>query len=305
MKKLGIWLCTLLLLAIAFGPLPLEACAAEGQEISIPVSVLTEGSEADLKAVYTVEMAGKTSDAPMPEGSVGGIYQLDLKAGASGTLRIPCNRLGIYDYTIRQIPGGDENCDYDMRSFLLRLFVTVDADGNYTASAVIYGQEGHKEAAILFRNRWADPAYVTLSAIKTLDGNTPQDGDFTFRLISESGETLFETKNRGRHVTFPALRFDKVGTYRYFLKERAGSSGKIIYDKVVYTITVEVTKDTDYHAQISYERNGKPFSGTPYFANYTDTGTPKTGDSIGIYAMMLGLSATGLGLVLLFKRKKQ
>ena len=303
MRKLGIWLCTLLI-AVVSGPMALEARAAQGMEVSIPVSVLAEGSEPDRNAVYTVELTAKTSGAPMPEGSTGGVYQVNLKADTAGLFRIPCDRLGVFDYSIRQIPGGDENCTYDMEYFLLRVFVTVDTDGKLTASAVIYGQEGTKEPAILLHNRWADPVYVTFSAIKTLDGNTPQDGEFSFRLISESGEILFETKNNGRNVTFPALRFDRVGSYRYFLKETVGTGGKIIYDKAVYTITVEVTKDPDYHAWISYERNGKPFSGTPYFANYTDTGTPKTGDTIAIYAMMLGLSATGLGLALLFKRKK-
>lgn len=297
MKKLGIW--SWVLLVLVFGILPVNALGTETETVAIPVQVLPEGEE------YTVVLEAETAGAPMPEGSDGKSFRLLLKGGETGEFLIPCDRMGVFDYCIRELPGEDPGCTYDSREYRLRLYVTAGEDGRACASALLYGQEGRKEPAVLFRNRWAEPVYVTIRALKTLDGNTPEDGAFTFRLLAENGEVLFEEENKGRRVTFPALRFDAEGTYRFFLKEKAGKDDEILYDRAVYTIQVEVTKDTDYRAQVTYLRNGKPYSGTPAFANYTDTGSPKTGDDIGIYAAVLVLSAGALGSLLAFRRKKR
>lgn len=302
MKKLGIWSCILLVLFAA--AVPGHAFAAEREQISIPVRVLTEGSEPDRNGVYTVELLAQTPGSPMPEGSTAGVYRLSLKGGSTGHIVIPCDVLGVFDYRIRQVPGTDSDCIYDEQTYRLRLYVTEREDGSLSASAMLYDREEEKQTEILFCNHWADPVYLTLSARKTMDGSTPKDGAFTFRLLSEDGKVLHEVKNKGRRVTFPALRFDREGTYRFFLKEVAGRNRKILYDRSVYTITVTVTKDTDYRTQVTYERNGKSWSGTPSFANYTDTGSPKTGDAIGIYITVLGLSTLALA-VLLFRRKRR
>lgn len=302
MKKLGIWISVLLILAMT---VPGKAFAAETAEVLIPVTVLAEGSEADLNALYTVELIPLTPGCPMPAGSEGGGYRMRMKAGNTESIRIPCDALGVYDYTIRQAQGEDPDCTYDSRGYRLRLFVTAAEDGTIAVSALLYGQEETKVPEVLFRNHWAEPVYVTLSALKTMDGKTPEDGRFSFRLIAEDGEILFEQENRGRRITFPELRFDQTGTYRFFLKEVTGTDKKVLYDRTVYTITVEVTKDTDYRATVTYERNGKPWSGTPTFRNYTDTGSPKTGDDIGKFVMLLGLSAAALAAMLVYRRKKQ
>lgn len=302
MKKLGIWITVLLILMTA---MPMKAFAAEPSEAFIPVTVLAEGSQQDPEAMYTIELIPLTPGCPMPQGSEGGRYRMPVIGGEETFIRIPCDTLGVYDYTIRQVPGEEPDCSYDGSSYRLRLFVTAAEDGSTVVSGLIYGQEGTKVPAVLFRNHWVEPVYVRLSALKAMDGKTPEDGQFLFRLIGEDGEILFETKNLGRYVTFPELRFDREGTYRYFLKEVAGKDKKILYDRTVYTVTVEVTKDTDYHARVTYERNGKPWSGTPVFRNYTDTGSPKTGDEIGRYVWLLGLSGTALAALFVYRRRKQ
>lgn len=297
MKRLGIWMAALLMLLA----LPVQASGAEMQEVLIPVSVTAEGAVQD--ADYTVELTALTPGCPMPVGSIGNVYRMDLKS--TGEIRIPCDTLGVYDYRIRQVPGEDPACTYDPREYRLRLFVTTE-DGETAVTALIYGQEGTKVPEVHFRNYWAQPAEVVISALKTLDGRTPEDGQFSFLLISETGEVLHEVRNLGRHVTFPVLRFDRPGIYRYFLKEVKGSGKKIIYDRTVYTVTVEVTLDGDYRAAVTYERNGKPFFGTPSFANYTDTGSPKTGDIIGRWFAAMILSAAGLlGIGMWRKRKRR
>lgn len=295
MKKLGIWFGLLLVML-----LPVRASAAQMQEILIPVTVLTEGNVPDTP--YTVELVPLTPGCPMPEGSSGNSCRIELKN--SGSFCICCDRLGVFDYQIRQVPGEAPECTWDESVYRLRLAVTVQEDGSTAVSALIYGQEETKQPAAVFRNYWARPVQIQLSALKTLDGRTPEDGAFSFRLISEDGEILHEVKNVGRNVIFPVMEFQQEGTYRYFLKEVKGDAKKILYDRTVYTIIVEVTLDGDYRARVSYERNGKPYSGTPSFANYTDTGSPKTGDTIGRAFAVLMFSTAGLAGIYLCKRKK-
>lgn len=297
MKKLGIWLSLLLMTAQILLGTGIKTFAAEAVQIRIPVSVLAEGSEPDPKAVYTLEVIPVTEDSPAPDHS-----RLRLLAGEPGSIGFICDRAGVFDYTVRQIPGTDPDCTYDDRSFRLRLFVT-ETEGTLSASAVVYGEQGDKEPQLLFRNRWADPAYVVFTAWKTLDGMTPEEGAFTFRLLEADGTLLYQEENKGRRVTFQPIRYDREGTYRYELKEQAETGDKIIYDRTVYTATVKVTKDTDYHAEVTWQRNGKPYSGIPVFTNYTEGTSPKTGDTIGIYGTVLLLSAAGL-ILLLRKQKK-
>lgn len=302
MKKLGTWLCLLLLVLPL---LPLQTFAAEAALAEIPVRIQAEGGQSNREERYTVELKPVTPGAPMPADSIVETWQMQLKAGETGYIRIPCEKLGVFDYTIRQIPGLDADCTYDPAVFRLRLLVTQGEDGEKTVNALLYGLGEEKRASVLFQNRWALPAFVTFSAWKTMDGETPEDGAFSFRLLSEDGTLLHEVKNDGRRVRFPELRFDKAGTFRFFLKEVAANNRKILYDRSVYTITVTVTKDGDYRASVAYERNGKPWSGMPSFTNYTDTGSPKTGDTIGLWVALLGLSALALAVLLTFRRKKQ
>lgn len=296
----------LLTLALALGMVPTAALAAQTQTAVIPVEITLEGPAQERGETFTVELEAKETGYPMPAGSQGKVCCMTLQGASSGSIRIPCEELGVFEYTIRQRPGTDPDCTYDARQYTLRVFVTADETGEKIVTAVLRDPGGEKTDQVRFHNRYAAPVSVSLSARKTLDGGTPKDGAFTFRLLSEDGTVLFEEKNDGRQVCFPAMKFDAAGTYRYFLKEVKGKDSGIIYDRAVYTVTVEVTKDVDYRAKVTYERNGKAWSGTPAFANYTDTGNAKTGDNIGIYVTGLILSAAGLGLLggLLRKRRK-
>ncbi len=298
MKKWGIWLS---LLAVLLAGLPVQTRAADTGEILIPVSVLSEGYQPDPDAIYTVELAAQTEGAPMPEGSAGDRCRLEMKNGST-VLKFRCEMLGVFDYTVRQIPGSAPECTYDDEVFRLRLFVTKTETGDMAVSAVVYGQDESKAANILFRNYWAKPVWVTLTAAKLLDGGTPEDDAFTFQLLTWGGQEL-RAKNQGRRVEFPELRFDAEGTYWYELKEKAGKEEGIFYDTSVYSILIHVTKDRDYHAEVEIRRNDEPYEGIPVFRNYTEGGTPQTGDTVGIPLTVTLLSGAAL-LILLRKRSK-
>ena len=303
MKKLGIW--SMILLVLVFGTMPVPVLAAERTEVSIPVRIMAVGTEPDQTAEYTLELVPQTPGCPMPENWEGDAYRMNLRSGRTENLCIPCDTLGVFDYVLRQIPGTDPDCTYDRREYRIRLYATAAEDGSISTAAMLYGQDAGKETTALFRNHWAAPAYVTISARKTLDGATPEDGAFTFRLTSEDGGLQYEEKNLGRRVVFPALRFDTEGTFRFLLEEVEGSEKGILYDTTKYTIVIDVVRDGDYHANVHYACGDKPWSGFLYFRNYTDTGSPKTGDTIGTWLGLLGFSAVALGVLLAAHRKRQ
>ena len=265
--------------------MPLGAAAAEHNVVEIPVSVMVDGSEPDWNAVYTLELAAQSPDCPMPEGSRNGIYRLAVKGGSTGILWLPGGEPGIYEYVLRQISGKEGDCRYDEQEYRIQLLVTEEE-----ISAEAYKPDGTKVTDILFRNRWAEPVWVTLSAWVTLDGSPPEDGVLSCLLLSEEGEELYRVKNQGRHAVFPPLHFDREGVCRYEMKEVAVAGDGIVYDRAVYTIFVTVRKEADYQAEVSILRNGKPYSGTPLFANESEEGIPKTGDKIGLWLLILVFS---------------
>lgn len=297
------WISALWAVILALSSVGTAAFAAEGTAV-IPLEIRLEGALPQTNETYVVELLPESTDCPMPGGSENGRCRLTLTGAASGSIRLPCDQVGVFDYTIRQIPGKNPNCTYDQRVYELTVFVTRSEDGETDISAVVYGSDGGKLDGIVFRNVYANPDSVTITATKTLDGKTPQDGAFSFRLLDEEGNVVYETENDGTRVTFPTMRYEETGTYRYYLKEVKGDDDGIIYDRTVYTVTVEVTKDTNYHAAVTYERNGKAYTGTPKFSNFTQSAVPKTGDGIGIYAAGLPLSAAALVLLWRMKRKK-
>lgn len=282
-------------LMLAAGVLVLPVCAAETAVIPVEIRVMGDQRE----ETFTVELTPETADCPMPAAS-----RLKLTGGSSGSFRIPCDREGVFSYTLRQLAGTDPACTYDARVYDLTVFATRTEQGDLDISAVVDGPDGSKLDRVVFRNVYAGPVSVSLSARKTLDGGTPKNGAFAFRLLDEKGNIVFEAENQGRSVTFPALTFAEAGTYLYYLKEIKGDDHRIIYDRTVYTAVIEVTKDVGYQVTVTWERNGKPYSGVPAFANYTETGVPKTGDSIGIWLVGLTMSAGALAMLPVTKRRK-
>jgi len=248
--------------------------------------------------VYTLELVPQSADCPMPEESRNGVYRMAVKGGSTGTIRLNCERLGSYDYSLRQIPGKEQNCSYDDRVLMLRIQV---AEGSVSTEAM--DPEGSPMTDLLFRNRWAEPAWVTFSAWVTLDSAPPEDGAFACLLLSEDGERIAEIKNQGRYVAFPPLRFAEEGIFRYMIKEVAETDKGVVYDRAVYTMTVAVHQEGDYFAEVSCTRNGEPYAGTPCFSNDTEGSIPKTGDGIGLWVTVMILSAASLLAMISLKRR--
>lgn len=278
--------------------LPAGAEADTFGRVDIPVSVLAEGSEPDWNAVYTVELIPQDPDCPMPEGSRDGRYRMALKGGSTGVIYLDCQTPGEYAYCLRQIPGKDQDCSYDLREFRLEITVTENVIETEAADP-----EGNTVDEILFRNRWAEPAWVVFSSWVSMDSLPPKDSAFSCLLLMEDGQKIARIGNQGKHVVFPALRFAEEGVYRYIMKEVAEPGEGVVYDRAVYTMTVTVHREKDYLAEVSCARNGEAYTGTPCFFNYTEGSIPKTGDGIGIWVAVMLLSAASLLGILGVRRK--
>lgn len=190
---------------------------------------------------------------------------------------------GTHIYTMREIGAGTTaaGVTYDMTTYQV------------TATVVKIGNELRVDFAIdgadgaVFKNAYkAKGTTVIIGATKTLEGRTLAAGEFTFKLTGADGRT-YEAKNAADgSIEFPAIDFDKVGTYDFTLVEMNDGQTGITYDGRSYKVTVVVTDDGKGNlvANVTWP-NGTP----PTFKNtYTKPapavtpGTPGTSGPSGM-----------------------
>lgn len=213
---------------------------------------------------------------------------------------------GTHIYTMREIGAGTTaaGVTYDATTYQVTADV-VEIDNELRVDFAIDGTDG-----AVFKNAYkAKGTTVIIGATKTLEGRTLAAGEFTFKLTGADGRT-YEAKNAadGR-IEFPAIDFDKVGTYDFTLVEMNDGQTGITYDDRSYKVTVVVTDDGKGNlvANVTWP-NGTP----PTFKNtYTKPvpavtpGTPgkppvrfaKTGDETTSIACVATLAILAAGAV--------
>lgn len=147
---------------------------------------------------------------------------------------------GTHIYTMREIGAGTTaaGVTYDTTTYQV------------TAAVVKIGNELRVDFAIdgadgaVFKNAYKTKGTtVIIGATKTLEGRTLAAGEFTFKLTGADGRT-YEAKNAADgSIEFPAIDFDKVGTYDFTLVEMNDGQTGITYDGRSYKVTVVVTDD--------------------------------------------------------------
>ncbi len=141
-------------------------------------------------------------------------------------------------------------------------FTEISPTATFTATA----------ATLAFHNTYdATAAEIAPSVTKKLDGRKIMDGEtFTFGIFdgdTKVSEITVTGDGLGNEITgtFPKMTFDKVGTYRYTVKEIAGSNGAITYSTEEYDLVVTVTdKGGVLEATYIYEN---AVTQTPVFTN--------------------------------------
>ena len=148
---------------------------------------------------------------------------------------------GTHRYTLHEVGGGTvaNGVTYDGATYTVVTTVKDNRDGTLS---VTHALEGAREAT--FANAYqATSTTVTIGASKTLVGKNLEDGQFTFVLTAADGTELKAKNAADGKIAFPALTFDKPGTYEFALTELDDAQANVTYDKRAYKVTVTVIDD--------------------------------------------------------------
>ena len=150
-----------------------------------------------------------------------------------------------YHYKVREAGAGTtvDGVTYDGATFTVTTVVADDGKGGLAVTHKLADGEG-----IAFANAYAaEPTSVVIGAAKVLEGKDLVDGQFTFKLTGADGTELEASNAADGTVTFPAITFDKVGTYTYIVAEVDDEQANVTYDGATYEVTVTVTDDGKGH----------------------------------------------------------
>ena len=148
---------------------------------------------------------------------------------------------GTHRYTLHEVGGGTvaNGVTYDGATYTVVTTVKDNGDGTLSVSHAL---EGAREAT--FANAYqATSTTVVIGASKTLVGKNLEDGQFTFVLTAADGTELKAKNAADGKIAFPALTFDKPGTYEFALTELDDAQANVTYDKHAYKVTVTVVDD--------------------------------------------------------------
>ena len=291
---------------------PSLVMAADNPTLKIGATTTLSGKLPESPEDFIIKLSADEPGNPMPEGSIDG--SITIKISGADTESFPeivFDRVGIYHYSIDEIPGLNPDITYDSHHYKMTVSITSTETGELEMSTAIY-EEGDSEklTAILFNNSYVDSGTLIVQAKKTLDNEVPKDERFSFILTNDSGEILQRKTNIADQIMFDEILFDEEGEIIFFIKEEQGSELSVVYDQTVYKVIVDVFKNTsgDYDTSISYEKDGQEYKGVPIFANKTKAiiDVPKTGEitttPIVIILIIIALAAIN---ALIFIKKKE
>lgn len=325
-KKMKQFIMALMVIVMSVTILAVPA-AAEGYTASIPVEVRIDPHYVpDQKDTFEIKVTPGSADFPMPAGCSNGVYK--IVGDDKGSLDFTLPGLGVYTYEISQVDRDrNDNCYVDSAVYDLTIYVINENAANPSQGGIVVqvtlklrgDKNDPKPEEVLFVNKYAKPITVELAAKKTYNSKTPKTGLFDFVLKDAAGTTLETVSNVGKNVTFKSFVYDKAGTYVYEISEVNDKRPGVIFDKSVYTVTVEVFRDTndqgdsigDYKAEVTYTKNDKTVEADDVvFVNKSKTGgNPFTGDlfRMGLWISVMAISLVGILvlLVMWFKNKKK
>ena len=166
--------------------------------------------------------------------------------------KITYTKPGNHLYMVREVNQGETGITYDDQTYMIHSRITDNGDGTLKAEHQVLAGIGEDDQmipaegnAITFQNSYkAEPANITIEAVKKLEGGTLKEGQFTFQLKDKDGKAAAEVKNKkDGAVRFVNLTFDSEGTYEYTISEVNDKQTGVTYDENVYKLTVSVTDD--------------------------------------------------------------
>lgn len=180
------------------------------------------------------------------------------------------DKAGTHAYTLREVKGGttSKGVTYSDAKFTIVTTITDNGDGTLSAQHVLKNAE-----AAIFKNTYnVTPLETELDfgLSKAIDGRDWTDGDeFSFTITAPEGAPLPDpatvtVNKRDAKDGIAAIKFGKIhyaaaGTYKYEIRENAGSTVGMTYDAHVATAEVTVTEDSDgtLTANVTKKENGR------------------------------------------------
>lgn len=192
---------------------------------------------------------------------------------------------GKHTYTLREANGGttSKGITYSNAKYTIVTTITDKGDGTLKAEHVL---KGDKPAT--FENSYSvtpTDADLDFGLSKAIDGREWTDGDeFSFTITAPDGTPLpnpatvtvskRDTKDGIAAIKFGKIRYTAAGTYKYEIRENAGSTVGMTYDAHVATAEVTVTEDGEgkLTANVTKKENGRFTNTYRTELNYTAAG---------------------------------
>lgn len=180
------------------------------------------------------------------------------------------DKAGTHAYTLREVKGGttSKGITYSDAKFAIETTITDNGDGTLSAQHVLKNAE-----AAIFKNTYSVTPLETeldFGLSKAIDGRDWTDGDeFSFTITAPEGTPLPDpatvtVSKRDAKDGIAAIKFGKIhyaaaGTYKYEIRENAGSTVGMTCDAHVATAEVTVTEDSDgtLTANVTKKENGR------------------------------------------------
>lgn len=180
------------------------------------------------------------------------------------------DKAGTHAYTLREVKGGttSKGITYSDAKFAIETTITDNGDGTLSAQHVLKNAE-----AAIFKNTYSVTPLETeldFGLSKAIDGRDWTDGDeFSFTITAPEGTPLPDpatvtVSKRDAKDGIVAIKFGKIhyaaaGTYKYEIRENAGSTVGMTYGAHVATAEVTVTEDSDgtLTANVTKKENGR------------------------------------------------
>lgn len=199
--------------------------------------------------------------------------------------KITYTKPGKYTYTLREVNGGttSKGITYSDAKYTIETTITDNGDGTLKAEHVLKDPE-----AATFKNTYSVTpldAELDFDLSKVISGREWTDGDeFSFTITAPDGAPLpdpatvtvskHDAKDGIAAIKFGKIRYTATGTYKYEIRENAGSTVGMTYDAHVATAEVTVTENGDgsLTANVTKKENGR-FTNTYHTElNYTAAG---------------------------------
>lgn len=205
--------------------------------------------------------------------------------GAITMGKVAYDKPGKHAYTLREIKGGttSKGITYSDAKYTIETTITDNGDGTLKAEHVL------KDAtAATFKNTYSVApldAELDFYLSKVISGRDWTDGDeFSFTITAPEDAPLpdpatvtvskKDAKDGIAAIKFGKIHYAAAGTYKYEIRENAGSTVGMTYDAHVATAEVTVTENGDgsLTANVTKKENGRFTNTYRTELNYTAAG---------------------------------